>query len=314
MATRKERNDDEIEKKPKAEARETPDREPMKDEVVELEVGGEDEEDDDDGVEIEEPKPTRSEKKRQRGQKYSEMQAELEATKARAAQYEAERQAYFQQQQQAQYQQQFAQQGNQELQSLYSEQKRMYKAFEALRDSGKLTESEAKEYEDWAQDFERRKYSAIARQSGMGQPQMSPEQLTQAAEYRRIQTQYADIYAHPQARAWGDGALRQRVALNNGQLTYELIDEVAQETRQRFGLGNGHRRHAPPPDAATKARFSAVPARSNGGGDGTVKVVIGRDQRRIAQARYPDLSEEDAVKKWARGPGRRAALAERNSR
>jgi hypothetical protein len=314
MATRKER-DDETEKKPRAEAQEKPDREPMKDEVLEIEVkDGEDEDDDDDSVEIEEPKPTRIEKKRARGQKYSEMQAELEATKAKAAQYEQERQAYFQQQQQLALHQQANQQGNQEIQALWGEQKRMYKAFEALRDSGRLTETEMKEWEDWTQDFERRKTAALMRANGVGQQQASPQQIAQMAEYSRIRNQYSDIYGHPQALAWGEGALRQRIALNGGQLTYELLDEVAQETRQRFGLSNGHRRHAPPPDAATRARFSAVPARSNGAGDGTVRVVIGRDQRRIAQARYPDLSEDDAVKKWARGPGRRAALAEKNSR
>lgn len=308
MATRKN------EEKPKAteiekdEPRETPEESSIE---VELEEPEEDEEEvAADGEEEAEPRPSRKEKKRQRGNAFREAQERAAAAEAKAAQLEAERQQYIQQMQLAQQQQQIQQQGNQELEKVYEDQKTLYAAFEAAQQRGQMSDAEAREWERKARELEARKYAAIARTNGMGQ-QVNAQQIAAYVEVEHLKTELSDILSNPAAKAWGEGRAYQ-IASERGMPQTKaaylaIIREAAEETRQRFGLGQRQRR--PAPDTATKSRFSGVPARSNGAGGETVRVSIGRDQRRMAAARYPELSEEEAVKKWANGPGKRASLA-----
>lgn len=311
MTKRKNRDEDEKEPKEKPEATEPDDQGD-----VEIEVAGEEEDDEDDAVEIEEPKPTRMEKKRQRGNAHREALERAAAAEARAAQLEQERQQYFQQQQIAQQQQQQKTQAEQEWEQL---QKEIQDTFAGFEQAGGANASEATraEYTKRAQNLELKKHAIMMKLNGAGQ-QIDPRQIAAYVEQSQLQAKYADIFGNDAALRWGQGRLHQLAAergLTAQTVTkaqyYELLDEAAEETRRRFGMGN--RRRPPPPSEATKQRYSGVPSRT-GGNDGSVKVVMDRDRKRIAESLYPDDPPQKAWQKWANGPGKRAALAERNSR
>lgn len=312
MATRKQRNDDDEDTKVEKKERVERDAEPRdQDEVVEVEVAGDDEEESDEEVAVESPehRVTRADKKRQRGNEFKQAQERAAAAEAEAARLRAEREAERAQQlmQQQAYQQQ--QQGNQELDRLYQEQKDLYASFEAAQKNG-LSDGQAQDFERRARDLEQRKYIAIARQNGAGQ-QVDPRQIQAMVEYNAIKAKYADIYSNEAALRWGDARLRQLAAEHGGQMTpdvvYQLLDQAAEDTRQRFGLGNRQRR--PAPDAATRQRFSGVPARAGVNGGTRETVRMGRAEKKLAESLYPTMDPAKAWQKWANGPGRRAAAA-----
>lgn len=313
MATRKDRNDVELEKEDKPEPREKAEPE---DNDVEIEVQGDEDEPDDDEVEIEEPKPTRMEKKRQRGNAHKEALERAAQAEARAAQLEQERQQFIQQQQLAQQQQYHQNQAEQEWEQLQKEIQDTFAGFEAAGGAN-ASEATRQEYARRAQHLDRKKFAIMARMNGVGQ-QVDPRQIALYVEGQQLQAKYADIFGNPAAKSWGEGRLYQ-IAAERGITAqsvtraqyYELLEEAAEETRRRFGLGN--RRRSPPPSEATKQRYSGVPSRA-GGGDGAIKVVMDRNKKRIAEAMYSDLAPEKAWQKWANGPGKRAAIGERNSR
>jgi hypothetical protein len=313
MAARKER-DEEEKPKAKAENPDPPERSMDDDGVVEVELK-ESEGDDEEEVEVEEPeRPTRAEKKRQRGNAFKEAQERAAAAEARAAQLEAQQQAYLQQQHMQAAQAQSQQQVSQAEQRYRDDLKTFYQALEASkRADGTLAPEHAADFERKAMELKEREFQIMSAKYGTNQ-QVNPQQIAAYVEGEQLKAKYADVLSNQAARSWGEGRLYQLASergLTAQNITkaqyYELLEEAAEETRQRFGLGN--RRRAPAPDAATKARFSGVPARSNGGNGETIRVTVGSHQRRMAMARYPDLSEEEAVKKWAHGPGKRAQQA-----
>lgn len=317
MASRKQRDDDEEKKVPtKQEAPEPEEKLEAKDSVIELEIGEPEEADDDDAEEAEERKPTRREKKQNRFREAQERaeRAERMAEEARnaAVNYQAQLQQYQQNQGYQQYQQQL----QAEEERLLNEQQTAYTAFEAERAAGLTPEREA-HWRKQAQDIERRKFELQYRRMGGGQ-QPSTEQIAAHLEQQRIVRRYADIAQNPRAWAFGDALIRQRLA-EGAQPNEMLYDEVAEETRRRFGMpsvnGNGssHGPRRPAPDTATKARFSGMSARGSSTGGESVSVKIGPTERRLAAKLYPNLSEEKAIRKWAEGPGKRAALAQRKS-
>lgn len=308
MATRKARSEEETEKPDPRAEKEDPKGE---DEVLELEVGGEEDDEEEGDASEEEPRT-------QKQKKSSWVRAKEEATRARQeadqlrrqlAEAEAQRAAFFAQQQA----QHGASQLEQEVERVYQEQNDLFTAFEARRTAGNMTEAEMKEFAERARKVEEKKIHLQVMRAGGGRQQMSPEQLLALANQQRIVQRYQDIFAVPQARMYGEAEVQRRVALGE-QYNDALLDDVAAETRKRFGLanGNGGQPYRPAPDQATRARYSGVSARASAPDSGSVvKVEIGRRERMLARSLYPDLPEDKAVQKWAKGPGRRAALAAR---
>ena len=313
MATRKERDDEE--KKPKAELPDPPER-PESDEpaVVEVDLA---EPEPDDEIEVDEPEPrqTAQDKRRKRGSSYREAQEKVAALEAENNRMKADY-AAWQQNVQAQQVHQHTQHQVGQAEARYRDDlKTFYGALEgARRADGSLPPEQAQDFERRAMELKEREFQIMSAKYGAGQQQVNPQQIAAYVEGEQLKTKYADVLANPAARSWGEGRLYQLASergITAQNVTkaqyYELLEEAAEETRHRFGLGS--RRRAPAPDAVTRARFSGVPSRSNGGGDGTIRVSMGRDQKRMAHARYPELAEADAEKKWANGPGKRATLA-----
>ena len=77
----------------------------------------------------------------------------------------------------------------------------------------------------------------------------------------------------------------------------EAIDKAIEETRRQFRLGK-----APPPSAATRARFSGVSSGSSGAAakTGPTKVELTKEDRIMARAAFPKLKEKDAYREYAK--------------
>jgi hypothetical protein len=302
MAARKR---DELEpKKEEKKATEKP-IEPAEDGSVEIEVA----EPEDEEADEEEPHLTRAEKKRNR---YREAQDRARLAEERAAQAEAraqERERQIAEWQQGMRAQQGQQMAQGEIQRLYQEQEDLYTAFEAKKHSA--TPEEMETFKRRAQDLELRKYATIARLS-VGQPQQyTPQDYALAARRQMVLTEYADIAQHQQAWVWANKRWEMRHLAEGEPDTKALMDEVAEETRRKFGIKvNGYAARRPPPDEPTRARYSGISANSRGGSngdDGGTTVRVTAAERKMAVALYPKLSEAQAIQKWANGPGKRVA-------
>lgn len=127
-----------------------------------------------------------------------------------------------------------------------------------------------------------------------------------------LEARYFDVVNHP------DGALskrvlayanaewaRETVALGKTQ-TLELLDEVMEKSRVACGL-----KKAPPPTAATKARFSGISAGARGAataaGGGKGPLVLSKADKQMARAMYSGsgITEKQMYQRWAQNQRKR---------
>jgi hypothetical protein len=137
------------------------------------------------------------------------------------------------------------------------------------------------------------------------QRQYAPNHQAQAQEAAvgaQIQTRYPDVVANPQAARFMEMTFLRAVQAEGRPNNWETADAAAAEARRAFKLGR-----PPPADAATKARYSGISAGSNGSANGASNGKIGMTSKykAMAHTRFPDLSEEQAEKKWAQTVGKK---------
>ena len=183
-----------------------------------------------------------------------------------------------------------------ELDEVYELQSSAYQAAQAEIKAGAFTEARARHYEGVARDIETRKSRIHTRRElAMREPAARAEQGRQ--EWVR---KYPDVYANPNAYEYAEGRFKQRKALGE-VATHALVDEVMAETMATFKLGK-----KPAPSASERSRMSGVPSSgSGGGGRSDSGLVMTPELRRMAVARYSDLPEPEAIKKWVNGPGKK---------
>lgn len=111
---------------------------------------------------------------------------------------------------------------------------------------------------------------------------------------------YPEVYQNPRAYQFAQASFQRRLALGEQQ-TNALVDEVMSEAIATFKLGA-----KPPPTASEKSRFSGVPSSGNGGGGkGGADITMTPELKRMARAAYPDLSDDEAEKRWKAKTGRK---------
>ncbi len=135
------------------------------------------------------------------------------------------------------------------------------------------------------------------RQMGVGRPQ------DPMAPYRNmvLQRHASDIIqSPPHVQQWGLARYRQLI-LEGHPDAEETVALAAEQTRKQFGMNS---RVASARERPGPARGSMTGASSNGGGGGgngeRKTVTMTQEFKRMAQARFPKLSPDEAQKEWAK--------------
>jgi hypothetical protein len=140
----------------------------------------------------------------------------------------------------------------------------------------------------------------------MQQRQQAPQQQQAAAEAaltQQIRMRYPDIVNNPKAYAYMEATFLRSVNAEQKPNDWNTADHAAQEARRAFRLGA-----PPPPDAATKARYSGIGGGANGhvnGNGGGGKIEMLPKFKKMARALYPDMPAHKAEEKWAKTAGKK---------
>ena len=183
-----------------------------------------------------------------------------------------------------------------ELDSLYKEQSDAYQAAQAEIKAGNWTPERMQHYEHIARGIESRKMTVHMRKAMESQTaQMRTEQAQQVWVQK-----YPEVYQNQQAFNYARATFHQRQALGEA-VNNQLVDEVMQETINKFRLGG-----KPAPSASEKARMTGIPSSgSSGAGARSGELQMTPALTRMALAAYDGVSEDEAVKRWKAGPGKR---------
>jgi hypothetical protein len=270
-----------------------------------------DEDDDDDAGQPEAPPENAKARKRQRGSNYREL---TETTKRLEQQLQEERTARARMEglMQASLQQPRQQQTgphpiDQELDRVFEEQDSFYKLLTSRTD--KLSPQEQTEATRRARELEIRKGELLAARAnlrmGVGRAQ-SPQEVQQQAFQAQLQMRYPDIAAHAQASEYGGHLARAKIAAKGGVVTWDLLDEAAEETRKQFGMTSAHK--PPPPTKETKAKYVGTSKGAGSNGNGENKPIrIDKKQAQMAENAYPHLPAGKAHQKWWNEVGKKHA-------
>jgi hypothetical protein len=188
----------------------------------------------------------------------------------------------------------------------YTNRVRLFEAYQAKVSGGTLSPDEQDKYLKDSRALEEKQQELIAekvlRKSGMGQ------QDPNAAMRQTIQSRYFDVVSNPQVRQWTIGRYHQRIAegaSSDPNSVIPLLDDIADEARQRFRIGKY--RNGPAPTEATKARHTGPPA--GGSPDSKDKprgIKMTPELKKMANSLYSHIPDEkERYQKWANGPGKR---------
>lgn len=185
----------------------------------------------------------------------------------------------------------------QHLAEVYGRQTEAYNAAQAEIKAGTFTADRQKHWEGVAQRIESDKMRIHTERAIR---QHIPQQRAESAQQVWVQ-KYPEVYQNPKAFQFAKATWERRLALGE-QTTNSLVDEVMGETMTQFKLGS-----KPAPSASEKNRLSGVPSSGGGGSSrGSGTPAMNPQLRSMALARYgSEMSEEDAIKKWQAGIGKR---------
>jgi hypothetical protein len=281
-----------------------------------------DETDDDESAPVETPEPPadpnepievvteeaqRESRKQRRAQRQSEFrQAQDDAQRHRR---EAEDlRAQLSRQQQSQPQQQQLHPAVHELRQIDEATARLHREYSAVASQPGFTPQQQEQYEQRARELQTARMASVARAAA---PQVDVQELARKIQWQQFTTEHADVFNHPQAYQWGVGEYYKRIADGHAD-TKAMAEDLLDAARRRFGLKprNGN---VSKPDAATRQRFSGVPARGAGSAtaaNGTVH--MSKDDKRMARIAFGDkMSEKEAYQHWANTVGKKRAALEK---
>lgn len=184
-----------------------------------------------------------------------------------------------------------------ELDAIYERQSNAYAAAQAEIKAGTWNAERQKYYEREARAIELAKARVVTR----AELDQRVPALQQAQVRQTWESKYPEVYGNERAFAYAKATFERRKALGDA-VTNDLVDEVMNDTLTTFKLG-GKRA----PSASEKAKLSGLPASGTGGGGGNkgAGITLTPELRRMAVARYSDLPEAEAIKKWVNGPGKK---------
>jgi hypothetical protein len=180
------------------------------------------------------------------------------------------------------------------LSAIRARQAEAHRALMAERAAGTYTDARDAHYTAIAAEIEDEKATVIAeRTMARMEPAARQQQAQQVWAHK-----YPEVYNNPKAFRYAQATFARRDAAGE-KIDTEQIDEIMQETMTALRLGGKGK-----PTATEKARLSGQSSGGSSGGGAAAGVPMTRDLRRMATALYSDLSEEDAVKKWANTVGK----------
>lgn len=179
------------------------------------------------------------------------------------------------------------------LDAVYEKQSSAWRAYQAEIRSGEITPERVKFYEGISREVEAEKSRIHSEQAvARTRAQLRAEQEQQPWRHK-----YPEVYQNPSAYKFAQATWERRKALGEKE-THELLDEVMTETLTQFKL-----RKPAGPTVSERSRLGGIPS-SGGGSGGSAGIPMTKELRKMATALYSDLSEEEAVKKWANTAGK----------
>ena len=292
-------------------------------EDVEKEVARLDTADDEDPIPLDEPEeepdaqegePQARPSKRRRGQAYKELEQRLEEERKAREQTEQRLQQIAQQSQQFQQQvfQRMQQSGDPQKDPREKEWEDALAAEDALVEEWNLRQQAGQITPDYEREFRKKVHQVRERQldarlnmrQAQQPPQLSPQQqYVQQLQYQ-LAAEFPEVYQNQQAAHWTRGEIQKRMAM--GEPLAQAARAAMTEARQYF-YGKGGE-----PPASLRQKLQG-PSRGAGGVGAPTHVARprpGEPYYEMAVALYQDeiesgrLTEQQAVEKWVRGPGK----------
>lgn len=269
------------------------------DDDIEVDTSDDDDDDDDEAS----ARPSRAERRRDRGRNLvSEANLRAEAAERRAA--EAERIARdVASRIQAAPKQEEKDPADDELEKAYADQKSMYREYEARKAARTLTEADINDFEKRGREIEQRKLTAVAKKLQASNRGPSPDEVVARVRQQQLAEEHSDIISNPQHFTWVRGRMQQELAEGKPD-TKATVDAVMDLARRKFGLTP--RGGRPAPSDAAKRRLGGM---SRGGGsasEGGAKITMTKELRNLADAAYGHIKDDkERYRMWAKGPGRR---------
>lgn len=186
----------------------------------------------------------------------------------------------------------------QKLDAIYQKRDDAYRTMQAemAANGGKLDDKRAEHYASVAREVERDVTQVhVAKALAAQESSRRQEQAQQVYIHK-----YPDVYANPRAFAYAQAEAQKRQALGEN-ITNATVDEIMNDTMVRFKLGGKQ-----PPAANLKERMSGVSSSGAGNGNGNSSggIAMTREFKMMARAKYSDLPEEQAIKKWVDNEGK----------
>lgn len=189
-------------------------------------------------------------------------------------------------------------------------QKLLYQEF--LAKQGKLSQQEIDQYERDNHSLRDEEGELIYERRRLREAPQEEARRKADAQRAIYQQKYGDIYAHERSREaliYAEGVYKQSLVRNAGRKTPEQLMDEAMDAARRDVLRTVKR---PAPSESTRRRYAGEPSGpAAGAGDrDVVSVPMTKEYRRMATALYPGMPENEAYKRWAKGPGKRIIQAQ----
>ncbi len=250
-----------------------------------------------------EEKKDRKARRAERANAHRELQEELARERAQRAAAEQRVQEYQTWQALQQQKQQQPEQQGPNHDELYNakiaEARRMHAAAKARAAAGNWTADDEKDYYKELARIDREKNEILLdKRESMRQPAPQQRQMSDLDIY--VRSQYPDIVGNQVASSWGLARLHQVRLENNGQMTKELLDQVALETREKFNTdGRAQQRRV------TQKRYTGHSVANQGGNREPIgPIPVTPEERRMALEYTKDMAgkktDKERVQIWAR--------------
>lgn len=270
----------------------------------EFEVGGDDrrdEDDDDDEIEPEE-RPSRRERRAERGrslvaaERERAERAEREAAEHRRLLHEALNRMP-QQQQQPRPDPEKERLEN-EAESLRQQQEGLTARYAQLQRDKQLTPEldEKMRREAWAlrDKIAANDIARFAPRQQQPQQQMTEQQVIAAANRARLMQEHADVVGNPRAAAAFRAEWTKLLHVRNEPDTWATLEKAMDLARREVGLPPKGGR--PAPTSGAKRKYSGVSRGGGGGAEGRTTVTMTKELKEMADAAYPHI--KDAKKRY----------------
>lgn len=270
--------------------------------------------------EDEESGPSRVERRRERKEKYDEMERRAQAAEDRARQAEQLAAAVRAQHMvQPREQEKRADPLDEEEKQLQAERMGMLKLADQLNSS--KTQLPPEQVQEWREKYLgiEAKQRAVAMKRAVrdaGGGGMSPQAAQQQAQIAMLQAEFPDVTAENRYLAYADGVMKQRLAKENrSNITMADYKYAMEETRKAFRLA-GHQ--SPAPTEELRRKFSGQPIGGGGsnGNRGERTITMNKAQMKMAEAQFRverdaktgktrRLSAPESHAKWAKTVGKK---------